>query len=133
MSCSDISINESVLSIEGGLIVMTPFSGVVGSYILIWTTVLREPSAKKFFKVLSTCGSHLLVVSLFYGTIAEVYLFSSSAPSSDEKVFGLESRSIFSGKNEDGISFSPTNSTKSLPFFPSLLTVHGRRGSEIIS
>ncbi|XP_054545230.1 olfactory receptor 1J4-like isoform X2 [Talpa occidentalis] len=86
MSCSDISINELVISIEGGVIVMTPFSGVVGSYILIWTTVLREPSAKKFFKVLSTCGSHLLVVSLFYGTIAEVYLFSSSSTSSDEYI-----------------------------------------------
>ncbi|XP_012576678.1 PREDICTED: olfactory receptor 1J4-like [Condylura cristata] len=87
ISCSDTSINELVIFIEGGVIVLTPFSGVVGSYIRIWTTVLREPSAKKFFKVLSTCGSHLLVVSLFYGTIAEVYLFSSSS-SIDENITG---------------------------------------------
>ncbi|XP_054544563.1 olfactory receptor 1J4-like [Talpa occidentalis] len=86
MSCSDISINELVIFYEGGVIVLSPFGGVVGSYIRIWTTVLREPSAKKFFKVLSTCGSHLLVVSLFYGTISEVYLFSSSSTSSDENI-----------------------------------------------
>ncbi|XP_012576679.1 PREDICTED: olfactory receptor 1J4-like [Condylura cristata] len=86
MSCSDISINELVIFFEGGVIVLTPLSGILGSYIRIWTTVLREPSAKKFFKVLSTCGSHLLVVSLFYGTIAEVYLFSSSSTSSEENI-----------------------------------------------
>ncbi|XP_037348217.2 olfactory receptor 1J4-like [Talpa occidentalis] len=88
MSCSDISLNELVIFIEGGMIIIVPLSGILGSYIRIWTTVLREPSAKKFFKVLSTCGSHLLVVSLFYGTIAEVYFFSSSSTSSDENITG---------------------------------------------
>ncbi|XP_037350380.1 olfactory receptor 1J4-like [Talpa occidentalis] len=78
ISCSDVSINELVIFTEGGVIILSPFIGVVGSYIRIWTTVLKEPSAKKFFKVLSTCGSHLLVVALFYGTLTEVYLFSSS-------------------------------------------------------
>ncbi|XP_012576675.1 PREDICTED: olfactory receptor 1J4-like [Condylura cristata] len=86
MSCSDISLNELVIFFEGGLIILVPLSGILGSYIRIWTTVLRDPSAKKFFKVLSTCGSHLLVVALYYGTIAEVYLFSSSSTSSDETI-----------------------------------------------
>ncbi|XP_012576673.1 PREDICTED: olfactory receptor 1J4-like [Condylura cristata] len=88
MSCSDISLNELVLFIEGGMIVMVPLSGILGSYIRIWTMVLREPSVKKFFKVLSTCGSHLLVVALFYGTIAEVYFFSSSSTSNDKNITG---------------------------------------------
>ncbi|KAG8508766.1 Olfactory receptor 1J4, partial [Galemys pyrenaicus] len=88
MSCSDVSINELLIFIEGGMIVMVPLSGILGSYIRIWTTVLRDPSAKKFFKVLSTCGSHLLVVSLFYGTIAEVYFFSSSSTSNDKNITG---------------------------------------------
>ncbi|XP_012576671.1 PREDICTED: olfactory receptor 1J4-like [Condylura cristata] len=84
LSCSDVSLNELVIFIEGGFLFILPLSGILGSYIRIWTTVLRDPSAKKFFKVLSTCGSHLLVVSLYYGTIAEVYFFSSSSTSSDE-------------------------------------------------
>ncbi|XP_037348612.1 olfactory receptor 1J4-like [Talpa occidentalis] len=86
MSSSDVSLNELFILTEGGLLVILPLSGIVGSYIRIWTTVLREPSAKKFFKVLSTCGSHLLVVSLFYGTIGEVYFFSSSSMSNDKKM-----------------------------------------------
>ncbi|XP_012576676.1 PREDICTED: olfactory receptor 1J4-like [Condylura cristata] len=86
MSCSDISLNELFILTEGGLLVIVPLSGILGSYIRIWTTVLRDPSAKKFFKVLSTCGSHLLVVSLFYGTIAEIYFFSSSSMSNDKKM-----------------------------------------------
>ncbi|XP_037349048.1 olfactory receptor 1J4-like [Talpa occidentalis] len=86
MSCSDVSLNMLVIFIEGGMIIIVPLSGILGSYIRIWTTVLRDPSAKKFLKVLSTCGSHLLVVSLYYGTIAEVYFFSSSSTSNNKNI-----------------------------------------------
>ncbi|XP_055994549.1 olfactory receptor 1J2-like [Sorex fumeus] len=86
VSCSDISLNNLVIFIEGGMIVGIPFTFITGSYICIWATVLKNPSAKKFFKVLSTCGSHLLVVALFYGTIAEVYLFSSPSMSSAKEI-----------------------------------------------
>ncbi|XP_004613605.3 olfactory receptor 1J4-like [Sorex araneus] len=86
VSCSDTSLNKLVIFIEGGMIVGIPFTFIIGSYICIWATVLKNPSAKKFFKVLSTCGSHLLVVALFYGTIAEVYLFSSPAMSGAKEI-----------------------------------------------
>ncbi|XP_004613590.2 olfactory receptor 1J4-like [Sorex araneus] len=86
MSCSDVSINELAVFTEGIVVVFLPFISVVGSYVRIWATVLRNPSAKRFFKVLSTCGSHLLVVSLYYGTIAEVYFFSSSSLSSNKDI-----------------------------------------------
>ncbi|XP_012789253.2 olfactory receptor 1J4-like [Sorex araneus] len=86
MSCSDVSLNEWVLFIEVGVAVFLPFITTVGSYIRIWATVLKNPSAKRFFKVLSTCGSHLLVVSLFYGTGAEVYFFSSPSISSNKDI-----------------------------------------------
>ncbi|XP_055994554.1 olfactory receptor 1J4-like [Sorex fumeus] len=86
VSCSDTSLNKLVIFIEGGTVLCTPFTFIMGSYICIWATVLKNPSAKKFFKVLSTCGSHLLVVALFYGTIAEVYFFSSPAMSSAKEI-----------------------------------------------
>ncbi|XP_004613607.2 olfactory receptor 1J4-like [Sorex araneus] len=86
VSCSDTSLNNLVLLIEGGMIVGIPFTFIMVSYICIWATVLKNPSAKKFFKVLSTCGSHLLVVALFYGTIAEVYLFPSPSMSSAKEI-----------------------------------------------
>ncbi|XP_037022374.2 olfactory receptor 1J4-like [Artibeus jamaicensis] len=78
LSCSDISLNELVIFSEGGTLYFPPLAIVLGSYIRIGTIILRTPSTKRLFKVFSTCGSHLLVVSLYYGTLAVVYFLSSS-------------------------------------------------------
>ncbi|XP_036894525.1 olfactory receptor 1J4-like [Sturnira hondurensis] len=78
LSCSDISLNELVIFTEGGMLYIPPLAIVLGSYIRIGTIILRDPSTKKLFKVFSTCSSHLLVVSLYYGTLAVVYFLSSS-------------------------------------------------------
>ncbi|XP_058379942.1 olfactory receptor 1J4-like [Diceros bicornis minor] len=86
MSCSDISINEMVIFTEGGMLFFLPLSSILGSYIRIGSTVLRVPSTKRLFKVFSTCGSHLFVVSLYYGTLAGVYFFSSPRSSNDKDI-----------------------------------------------
>ncbi|XP_047381124.1 olfactory receptor 1J4-like [Sciurus carolinensis] len=86
LSCSDISLNELVIFTEGGMLFILPLSSILGSYIRIGTAVLRVPSTKRFFKTFSTCGSHLSVVSLYYGTLAGVYFFSSSQNSSDKDI-----------------------------------------------
>ncbi|XP_032274859.1 olfactory receptor 1J4-like [Phoca vitulina] len=86
MSCSDISLNELVIFTEGGMFFILPLSSILGSYIRIGTTVLRIPSTKGLFKAFSTCGSHLFVVSLYYGTLAGVYFFSSSWDCSDKDI-----------------------------------------------
>ncbi|XP_054983714.1 olfactory receptor 1J4-like [Sorex araneus] len=86
ISCSDISLNELVIFIEGGISIYLPFFSILGTYIRIWATVLKNPSAKKFFKVLSTCGSHLLVVSLFYGTVLKVYFLPSSSSTNNKDI-----------------------------------------------
>ncbi|XP_037022499.2 olfactory receptor 1J4-like [Artibeus jamaicensis] len=78
LSCSDSSLNELVLFSEGGMLYFPPLAIVLGSYICIGTIILRTPSTKRLFKVFSTCSSHLLVVSLYYGTLAVVYFLSSS-------------------------------------------------------
>ena len=36
------------------------------------------PSIKRICKALSTCGSHLFVVILYYGTLAMIYFFPSA-------------------------------------------------------
>ncbi|XP_021547267.1 olfactory receptor 1J4-like [Neomonachus schauinslandi] len=86
MSCSDISLNELVIFTEGGMFFILPLSSILGSYIRIGTTVLRIPSTKGLFKAFSTCGSHLFVVSLYYGTLAGVYFFSPSWDCSDKDI-----------------------------------------------
>ncbi|XP_035877408.1 olfactory receptor 1J4-like [Phyllostomus discolor] len=78
LSCSDISLNELVILTEGGMILLLPLGITLGSYIHIGTIILKAPSTRRLLKAFSTCGSHLLVVSLFYGTIVGVYFLSSS-------------------------------------------------------
>ncbi|XP_014637435.1 PREDICTED: olfactory receptor 1J4-like [Ceratotherium simum simum] len=86
ISCSDISLNELIMFTEGAMVVILPLISILGSYIHIGTTVLKVPSMKRLFKAFSTCGSHLFVVSLYYGTIAVVYFFSSSWDSNDKDI-----------------------------------------------
>ncbi|XP_003785322.1 olfactory receptor 1L8 [Otolemur garnettii] len=74
LSCSSTFVNEIVLMIEGSIVLVTPFLCIVFSYARIFITVLKIPSASGKCKAFSTCGSHLTVVTLFYGSIFYVYL-----------------------------------------------------------
>ncbi|XP_008831748.1 olfactory receptor 1J4-like [Nannospalax galili] len=78
LSCSDTSLNELLIFTEGGVLTFLPLGSILGSYIFIGFAVLKVPSTKKICKVLSTCGSHLFLVFLYYGTLAVIYFFPSS-------------------------------------------------------
>ncbi|XP_032768376.1 olfactory receptor 1500-like [Rattus rattus] len=78
LSCSDTYVNELMILIMGGLIIIIPFLLIVISYARIISSILKVPSTQGIHKVLSTCGSHLSVVSLFYGTIIGLYLCPSA-------------------------------------------------------
>ncbi|XP_047625583.1 olfactory receptor 1J4-like isoform X2 [Phacochoerus africanus] len=86
LSCSDTSLNELVIFTAGAAVVIFPLCGILVSYGHIGVSILRVPSTKGICKALSTCGSHLSVVSLFYGTMMAVYLFSSSGLSHDKDI-----------------------------------------------
>ncbi|XP_057405154.1 olfactory receptor 1J4-like [Balaenoptera acutorostrata] len=85
-SCSDTSLNELLILTEGGFIFTLPLGGILGSYISMAAIILKVPSFKRIFKALSTCGSHLFVVFLYYGTIAGVYYIPSSGNSKDKDI-----------------------------------------------
>ncbi|KAB1280478.1 Olfactory receptor 1L8 [Camelus dromedarius] len=74
LSCSSTFVNEIVIMIEGSVFVVTPFLFIAFSYTRILITVFNIPSAAGKRKAFSTCGSHLTVVTLFYGSIFYVYL-----------------------------------------------------------
>ncbi|XP_006873962.1 PREDICTED: olfactory receptor 1F1-like [Chrysochloris asiatica] len=84
LSCSDTHLNEMMILTEGALIMITPFVCILISYICITSAILRIPSTKGKWKAFSTCGSHLAVVSLFYGTIIAVYFNPSSSHSAEK-------------------------------------------------
>ncbi|XP_073511046.1 olfactory receptor 10A4-like [Phyllobates terribilis] len=75
LSCSDLTIIHTQNLIFGFIFVFLPFIIIVMSYIYIAITILKIPSSTGRHKAFSTCSSHLVVVSLFYGTLIIVYLF----------------------------------------------------------
>ncbi|XP_054565288.1 olfactory receptor 1E5-like [Eptesicus fuscus] len=78
LSCSDTRVNELAIFIMGGLILVIPFLLIIMSYARIVLSILKVPSARGIHKAFSTCGSHLAVVSLFYGTVIGLYLCPSA-------------------------------------------------------
>ncbi|XP_072455507.1 olfactory receptor 7D4-like [Notamacropus eugenii] len=82
LSCSDTLINNIFRYFATGLLGIVPLTGILFSYGQICSSLLRVSSARGKYKAFSTCGSHLSVVSLFYGTGLGVYLSSSGTHSS---------------------------------------------------
>ncbi|KAF0878275.1 OR8K3 protein, partial [Crocuta crocuta] len=56
---------------------------VVVSYLLILAAIVRMNSAEGRHKAFSTCGSHLTVVTMFYGTLIFMYVQPESSHSFD--------------------------------------------------
>lgn len=73
LACTDTQINALTILVIGGAVIVIPFTFIIVSYAFICCTVLGVPSAKGKWKTFSTCGSHLLAVALFYGSIVGVY------------------------------------------------------------
>uniref|UniRef100_A0A8C4MWA3 Olfactory receptor n=1 Tax=Equus asinus asinus TaxID=83772 RepID=A0A8C4MWA3_EQUAS len=82
LACSDTLINSILIYFMAVLFGGIPLSGIIFSYTQIVSSVLRMPSVGGKLKAFSTCGSHLSVVSLFYGTAFGVYISSAVTNSS---------------------------------------------------
>ncbi|XP_004717398.1 olfactory receptor 7D4-like [Echinops telfairi] len=84
LACSDTLINNIFLYIATALLSMFPFTGILFSYSKIVSSLMKIASARGKYKAFSTCGSHVSVVSLYYGTSLGVYLSSAVTHSSQE-------------------------------------------------
>ncbi|KAM4877645.1 olfactory receptor 1J21-like [Thomomys bottae] len=86
LSSSDTTVNQLVIFTVGTVVITVPFLCILASYGRIGATILRAPSMKGICKALSTCGSHLTVVSLYYGPIIGIYFVPSSDDTNDKDV-----------------------------------------------
>ena len=77
LACLDIFTNNIVTYFSGAIFGAIPFSAIFFSYCQILSSILRVPSSGGRYKAFSTCGSHLAVVCLFYGTGIGLYLSSA--------------------------------------------------------
>ncbi|KAM6218649.1 olfactory receptor 7E178-like [Rhynchocyon petersi] len=82
LACSDTFTSTILVYCASAIFVGVPVSGIFFSYTRIVSSVLRVSSVGGKWKAFSTCGSHLSVVCLFYGTGVGVYLSSAISSSS---------------------------------------------------
>uniref|UniRef100_A0A452SKC4 Olfactory receptor n=1 Tax=Ursus americanus TaxID=9643 RepID=A0A452SKC4_URSAM len=83
LSCSDKHISELILVFISSFNVFFALSVIFISYLFIFITILKIQSGEGYQKALSTCASHLVAVSIFYGTVVVMYLQPSSHHSMD--------------------------------------------------
>ncbi|XP_044127357.1 olfactory receptor 5G3-like [Bufo gargarizans] len=110
ISCSDTWLHEVSMYITAGIIVSLSFILILISYIHILSTILKIRSSSGRYKALSTCASHIIVVTFYYGTIMILYLRprSRSSPDIDKSISLLYSTMtpmlnpiIYSVRNKD--------------------------------
>ncbi|XP_058038350.1 olfactory receptor 6X1-like [Ahaetulla prasina] len=73
LACVDTRFVESFILLNAFVIIIMTLVLTILSYVFIIATILRIPSAVGRKKAFSTCASHLVVVSILYGTL--VFMF----------------------------------------------------------
>ncbi|XP_031200192.1 olfactory receptor 18-like isoform X2 [Mastomys coucha] len=81
LNCSEMFTKNIVIHFIGVFFGLFSTSGIIFSYYKIISSILRIPSTDGKYKAFSTCGSHLSVVCLFYGTSIGVYIGSTASSS----------------------------------------------------
>ncbi|KFO29493.1 Olfactory receptor 8K3 [Fukomys damarensis] len=81
--CSNTYEIEMIILISAGFNLVSSLVVILFSYLLILTAILRMKSAEGRSKAFSTCGSHLTVVTVFYGTLIFMYVQPKSSHSFD--------------------------------------------------
>ncbi|XP_057605134.1 olfactory receptor 8B3-like [Hippopotamus amphibius kiboko] len=85
LSCTSTYVNELVVFIVAGINIIVPSITIFVSYSFILSSILHISSTEGRSKAFSTCSSHIIAVSLFFGSGAFMYLKPSSAGSMDER------------------------------------------------
>ncbi|XP_043821120.1 olfactory receptor 15-like [Dromiciops gliroides] len=87
LACGDRSLHEAVLNGVCAFFTAVPLSIILISYGHIARAVLKIQSAEGRRKAFNTCGSHLIVVFLFYGSAIYAYLVPAKSSSQDQGKF----------------------------------------------
>ncbi|XP_075409387.1 olfactory receptor 6C6-like [Tenrec ecaudatus] len=82
ISCTDTRLIELMAFVLAVVTLVITFLLVVLSYVHIIKTILKFPSAEQRRKAFSTCSSHMVVVSITYGSCVFMYM----KPSAKERV-----------------------------------------------
>ncbi|XP_030400085.1 olfactory receptor 11L1-like [Gopherus evgoodei] len=78
LSCNDPQLMEILVFTLCLIFSVVPFLLTLMSYICVIVTILRIPSTTGRKKTFSTCSSHLIVVTMYYGTLLIAYMFPTT-------------------------------------------------------
>lgn len=78
ISCTDTAFLELMAFFLATFTLMVTLTLVILSYAFILKTILRIPSAEQRKKAFSTCSSHIIVVSVSYGSCIFMYVKTSA-------------------------------------------------------
>ncbi|XP_069892449.1 olfactory receptor 6C2-like [Dipodomys merriami] len=81
ISCSQTWLLEQIVIVSAVLTFVMTLLCVVLSYMYIIKTILQFPSAKQRKKAFSTCSSHMIVISITYGSCIFIYVKPSAKDS----------------------------------------------------
>uniref|UniRef100_A0A8D1JX23 Olfactory receptor n=1 Tax=Sus scrofa TaxID=9823 RepID=A0A8D1JX23_PIG len=84
LSCVDPYLNELMIFIFSGSVQTFSITIVIISYLFILFTIFTMKSTKGRGKALSTCASHFLSVSIFYGSLLFMYIRPNSVNEEDK-------------------------------------------------
>ncbi|XP_004645890.2 olfactory receptor 5AK2-like [Octodon degus] len=112
LSCSSVDFNVRVLTVFVGFNLTSTVSVVLFSYVCILAALLRMSSAAGRRKAFSTCASHMMAVTIFYGTLSYMYLHHRTPESQEQEkvasvfygiVIPMLNPLIYSLRNQDVI------------------------------
>ncbi|XP_063301790.1 olfactory receptor 5M5-like [Pelobates fuscus] len=86
LSCTDTKVIELPQFILASLFVFPPVLIILTSYISIYLAIIKIKAKESRRKAFSTCVSHIILVTLLYGTLFYAYLSPKSKYSSENKV-----------------------------------------------
>ncbi|XP_048372536.1 olfactory receptor 6F1-like [Sphaerodactylus townsendi] len=90
LSRSNTFFLETLILVFVAVFTLPPFTLTLMSYVFIIIAILKIPSTTGRKKAFSTCSSHLIVVAIYYGTIAAVYILPDSTSLRDlNKAFSI--------------------------------------------
>nr|XP_048273417.1 olfactory receptor 8B3-like [Myodes glareolus] len=86
LSCSSTFANEFIILVVGSIHVIVPTSTIFISYGFILYSIFHISSSEGRSKAFSTCSSHIIVVSLFFGSGTLVYFKTSTGSMNEGKI-----------------------------------------------
>jgi olfactory receptor len=84
LSCTSTYVNEVVVLIVVGINITVPSFTILISYVFILNSILHIKSTQGRSKAFSTCSSHIIAISLFFGSASFMYLKYSSSGSVEQ-------------------------------------------------